>query len=471
MSFSLPVAPSPLRLDPRTYDRALSCVHCGLCLPACPTYLQTGHEAQSPRGRIQLIRGLSDGTVRPTASVLGHLDACLDCRGCETACPSSVVYHELIEEMRDRLAHRPQSTPGYRPDAMLRWITLNILTNPLRMKLALLPARLLQRAGLWEVMRRLRLFELLPPSLARMERLLPPDGALWPESLPEQTADGLHTMLEELHRITAHQSTEDSALSPRTTVGFFAGCVGSVLFNRLNRQAIDLLSASGTKVYAPRRQGCCGAIHQHSGEATDARAMARRNIDLFIPRGKRGVDFIVTHISGCGSTLKEYEHLLRDDPHYASRAREFSTRVLDISQMLVELKLPHIQHEIKLTAAFHDACHLIHAQKVTASPRELLGRIPGLKLVPLRESDICCGAAGTYNLTHPKMAADLAERKLANFLATGAEAIVTGNIGCAMHLQAQARSKGREVAVLHPIELLHQAIFGTGRRSKKHRSH
>ncbi len=471
MSVSLPVVRSPLRLDPRTYDRALSCVHCGLCLPACPTYLQTGHEAQSPRGRIQLIRGLSDGTIRPTATVLGHLDACLDCRGCETACPSNVVYHELIEEMRDRLAHRPLRTPGHRPDALLRWITLNVLTHPLRMKLALLPARILQRLGVWEVLRRFRLFELLPPSLARMEQLLPPGGEIWPELPPEQTSDGTHAMIAELHRITAHQSTLESSLSPRTTVGFFTGCVGSVLFNRLNQQAIDLLAAGGTKVYAPHRQGCCGAIHQHMGETPDARELARRNIDLFLPRGKQGVDFIVSHISGCGSTLKEYEHLLRDDPHYATRAREFSTRVLDISQMLIELKLPPMTHEVNLTAAFHDACHLIHAQKVTAAPRELLGRIPGLNLVPLRENDICCGAAGTYNLTHPEMAADLAERKLANFLATGADAIVASNIGCAIHLQSQARAKGREVAVLHPIELIHQSIFGTRRRKRSRRSH
>jgi glycolate oxidase iron-sulfur subunit len=448
-----------LQLDPRTYDRALACVHCGLCLPACPTYLQTGHEAEGPRGRIDLMRGLSDGRIAPTAMVRAHLDACLDCRGCETACPSGVVYHELIEEMRQRLeaySRRHSSGPkNFQP--IVRWLARHVLTHPTRLKLAVLPVRLLQRAGIYDLLRRLRFFEMLPPPLRQLERMLPETGPLWPPPLPEYSgASGFDALVSALSNSAANRPASPKA---RVSIGLFAGCMGSIACDQVNRQAIALLTACGADVYCPSQQVCCGAIHRHGGESDQARDWARRNIDLFLRNGG-SVDWVVSNIAGCGAMLHEYDLLLRDDPVYRERAVQFVHKVRDISQLLCELPLPPLRHAVDLTVTYHDACHLAHAQKVTAAPRELLARIRGLKIVPLAQSDLCCGAAGTYNLTHPRMAADLADRKLDTIAATGAEICVSGNAGCTLHLLSQARRRGQRLATVHPVELVHQAVFG-----------
>ena len=247
-------------------------------------------------------------------------------------------------------------------------------------------------------------------------------------------------------------------------VGFFSGCIGSVMFERVNRQAVDLLAAGGAEVLAPRAQGCCGAIHHHNGAHHPAAAMARHNIDTFLPEHGPEVDYVVTTVAGCGAMLREYDFLLRDDPHYRARAKRFAAKVRDVSEVLAELGLPELTHPVNETVTYHDACHLAHAQKVTAQPRALLGKVPGLKLVPLPESDICCGAAGTYNLTQPAMATDLAERKLRNIATTGAAVCATGNVGCAMQIQSEASARGQRLTVVHPVELLHRAAFGAGRR-------
>ena len=466
-----------LRLDPRTYERGLSCVHCGLCLPACPTYTQSGHEADSPRGRIQLMLGLADGVIQPTASVRNHLDLCLDCRSCETACPSGVVYHELIEETRARLAG---TAPLSRQDRLMRWIFFNVFIHPTRLKLALLPARVLQRLGAYNLLRKLGVFRILPTQLRKMEQMLPAEGALWPRPLPEKTPP----------RDTGFQpvrdAQQDQDRDPRThpstrhglqthvtgtvTIGFFPGCIGSVMFDRVNRQAVELLTAAGATVVVPRSAGCCGAIHHHNGAHHPAEELAKRNIEAFLPKGGTGgADYIATNIAGCGAMLREYDFLLRDDPEYAERAREFTKRVRDISEVLAEVGLPPMTHAVNETVTYHDACHLAHAQKVTAQPRALLAKVPGLKLVQLPESDICCGAAGTYNLTQPAMSTDLAERKLRNIDATRAAVCATGNVGCAMQIQSEADARGQGLRVVHPVELLHRAVFGDVRPARRHR--
>ncbi len=403
-----------ISLDPRTYERALSCVHCGLCLPACPTYLLSFNEADSPRGRIQLMRGMAGGTIDATAAVRKHLDLCLDCRGCETACPSGVVYHELIEETRSHL--KPHINP------FLRWMLSNIVVHPTRLKLALLPVRIFQRLGIVALLR-----NLFPPSLRQMERMLPP-GPLWPTRL------------------------DSSDPQKMETTSFFTSCVGSVMFGQINQQAADLLAAGGMSVSVPKNQCCCGAIHHHNGDAKKASQFARRNIDAF-----PGNSPIVSTVAGCGAMLRDYPTLLRDDPKYADRACAFSQRVRDISEVLVELKLP-LKNPVNLTATYHDACHLAHAQKVTEAPRKLLERIPGLTIVPLAHSDLCCGAAGTYNLVHPQTAAELGDRKLDEILSTGALVCAAGNAGCSMHLQNRARQRGLALEVMHPVELLHRAM-------------
>jgi glycolate oxidase iron-sulfur subunit len=435
-----------LQLDPRTFDRALSCVHCGLCLPACPTYTQTFHEGDSPRGRIQLMRGLAEGVIEPTESVRQHLDLCLDCRACETACPSGVVYHELIEETRERLNRDVKLTLQGR---FMQWIFFHVFIYPTRLKLALLPARLMQRIGLYGLMRRIGLFKVLPAQLRKMEQMLPATGKIWPRRLPE--------------RMWARKEP-GGPINPdtRKIVTFFPGCIGSVMFEKVNRQAVELLNACGADVRIPRAQVCCGAIHHHNGHWEPAKEFARRNIDALIGAGMETPSLIATNIAGCGAMLKDYDHLLRDDPQYAERAKLFSSRVRDISQVLEELGLPEMTHPLNLTITYHDACHLAHAQRVTAAPRKLLAKIPGLKLVPLAESDMCCGAAGTYNLTQPAMARDLAERKLRHIAASGAGVCATGNVGCAMHIQSEAEAHGNSIDVVHPVELLHRAVFGGG---------
>ena len=428
-----------LPIDPRAYERGLACVHCGLCLPACPTYTQTGHEAESPRGRIQLMLGLAEGKIEPTDAVRQHLDLCLDCRGCETVCPSGVVYHELLEDTRARLAASRTAT---REARVMRWLYFNVFVHPTRLKLALLPARLLQKLGVYALLRKVGATRLLPPQLRKMEQMLPPRGALWPRRLPENAG---------------------SSPEPKGWVGFFAGCVGSVMFERENRLSVDLLAACGARVVTPRAQNCCGAIHHHNGAHGPAADFARRNIDAFLPANGPAVDVIATNIAGCGAMLREYDVLLRDDPAYAARAKEFSGRVRDISEVLLELGVKdHVRHAVNETVTYHDACHLAHAQKVTAAPRALLAAVPGLTLVALPESDMCCGAAGTYNLEHPEMATDLAERKLRNIESTGAPTCVTGNAGCALHIGSEAAARGKALRIVHPVDLLHRAVFGAG---------
>ncbi len=434
MSLPLPVTTDPtgpLPLDPRTYQRGLSCVHCGLCLPACPTYTQTLNEADSPRGRIQLMLGLADGKIEASESAKLHLDLCLDCRACETACPSGVVYHELIEETRAKLLKQSKPTLT---DRFMRWMFFHVFVHPTRLKLVLLPARMMQKIGLYGLLRKIGLFKILPIKLQKMEQMLPEQGPLWAKPLPSLT-----------------ETTQK-----KSTIAFFPGCIGSVMFESVNRKAVELLTASGAEVIVPPSNTCCGAIHHHGGEHAPAEQFARDNIDAY---ERTNADYIVTTIAGCGAMLKDYDVLLRDDPKYAERAKTFAGKVRDISQVLMLLGLPKMNNPIEARVTYHDACHLAHAQRVTLEPRKLLAQIPGLVLVALPESEICCGAAGTYNLEHPEMAQDLALRKLNHIESTSTNICVTGNVGCAMHIQSEAQRLGRKVKVVHPVELLHRAVF------------
>lgn len=444
--------PDPTRpditLDPRTYARGLACVHCGLCLPACPTYTETGNEADSPRGRIQLILAMADGRIRATPDAVNHLDLCLDCRACEPACPSGVVYHELIEETRVKLAHRNgpiDSASSGKPgpnivDRFLRFLFFHIFTHPTRLKLTLLPARLFQKIGLWKMFKSIGLFNMMGPKLGKLQQLLPDSGRLWPAAPREHYGN----------------------LTATKRVGFLTGCIGSVMYEPVNRRAIELLVARGAEVLVPKTQQCCGAIHHHNAAEREAHLLARANIDAFLPKNsEREVDWIVSTIAGCGAMLRDYATLLRDDPDYAGRAEIFESRVRDITEVLLELGLPEKLHRVEETVTYHDACHLAHAQRVTVAPRMLLAKVPGLTVIPLPESDMCCGAAGTYNLTQPDMATRLARRKLDNIAQTKCSTCVTGNAGCSMHIASEANRLGRHVRVVHPVDILHRAVFGT----------
>lgn len=419
-----------LDLGPRRDRIALGCVHCGLCLPACPTYLETGHEANSPRGRIQLIRGLAEGKAELTPQVQQHLDLCLDCRACESACPSEVIYHELIEGIRSELGKVTRKPP--KGGRLLRWFFLNILTQPTRLKLALLPTRVLQRMGLYGLIRGTGVMRLLPGAFGKLERMLPP-GPVWPATpAPRSVPRGERKM----------------------KVAYFGTCVGGVMFPEINRKAIELLTACGAEVVLPAGQGCCGAIHHHNAAEEGAMDLARRNIDALL---ESGAEVIVTSVAGCGAQLREYAVLLLEDPAYRDKAATFVARVRDVTEVIEQLGLPERLGEVRLRVTYHDACHLAHGQKVRSAPRRMLARVPGLVVVPLRESEVCCGAAGTYNLTEPEMANRLGERKVGHIRATGAEVAVMGNAGCALHLASMG------VHVMHPVELLHAAVFGEGK--------
>lgn len=428
-------ASTALPLDARSYAQASACIHCGLCLPACPTYTETGLEAESPRGRLHLMKAMADGRIDATDNVVEHLDQCLNCRACETACPSGVVYHEVIEQTRTLLA---DDRPADERRALLRWVCSNVLVHPRRLKLALLPVRLLQRARVWPIVRR-ALAHVLPDGLARMQSMLADDGPIWP-SAP-----------------AAHHPPRGER---RMTVGLHTGCVASVMQAPVNQMAIELLQHLGCEVVVPRGQRCCGAIHHHGGGAATAARFAQRNIEAFAD-----CDRIVTITAGCGAMLKEYRDLLHGDDEWSPRAAALAAKTRDVTELIDELLSARDwppRHRVECTATYHAACHLRHAQRIAEAPLRLLRRIDGLTLVPLTEHDRCCGAAGTYNLEQPDMARRLAERKLSHIAATGADRCVVGNVGCAMQLAGEARRLGRPLTIVHPVELLHEAYVGRG---------
>ena len=452
---TLPAGPT-ISLNAGALAAGRACVNCGLCLPACPTYLETANEADGPRGRIRLMLGMHDGDVPYTAAGQEHLDRCLDCRACETACPSGVIYHRLIEDARHKLEEHNHSA-GAKPapsERLGRWMFENVLTQPARLRLALVPARILQKLGLWALLEKIGAFRLLPQALQRMARLLPDDGPIWPRRLPPHSrGGGIDVVVSMLNPATS------GGAKPAAIVGFFEGCISAVMNSDVHRKAAELLCAAGADVISPPDQVCCGAIHLHNNDPEAARALARRNIDTYAPEGGPRLDYIVTCTAGDGAMLRQYGELLADDSKYAQRASEFSQSVRDISEVLGKLRLPPARSRLTGRVTFHDACHLAHAQRVLVPPRELVRTVPGIELVELPESDVCCGAAGTYNITQPEMADALARRKLDRIKETGCQHVVTGNIGCSLHLSAEARQRGQDVVLIHPVELLHAAVF------------
>ena len=412
------------------YDRFLDCVHCGLCTSACPTYLETGDENDSPRGRIYLMRSVVDGRVELSERVQRHLDLCLDCRACETACPSGVQYGRLIEPFRVDL--QQTDTNGAAPGLLERMLLYGLFPHVGRMRAALLPARLMQKTGLTKVIDVLRLPALFPRLLRRMYEQLP-----------------------ELQSAAPPLPITLPAKGPRRAkVGLFTGCVSEAMFSHVNRATARVLQENGCDVVIPRNQNCCGAIHYHSGAAEPAIELALKNNKAF----PDDIDAIVVNVAGCGAMLKDYGHVAEEvcpeSPTTVEQLRSFTSRVKDVSEFLTELGPIAPTGVIKLRATYHDACHLCHAQSIRDQPRELLSLIPGLELIPLSESEICCGAAGSYNLTQPEMADRLGQRKTNHILDTGAEAVVVGNVGCSMQIQARLRRDGHPLWVVHPVELL-----------------
>ena len=408
------------------YELFLDCVHCGLCTASCPTYLELGNENDSPRGRIYLMRAVTDGRLAPTPEVRRHLDLCLDCRACETACPSGVQYGKLIEPFRVALeAHGDEASKT--DDWFHRWILFGLFTNPARLRMALAPARVAQRLGLMRVAESLGLFRLLPGRLRQLVTMLPP---------PSRPQRALPAFLPAKGR-------------RRARVALFTGCVADVMFRGTNWATARVLQENGCDVIVSPDQSCCGAIHFHAGSSDPAREMADRNVRAL---DASSVDAVIVNVAGCGSMLKDYGHHWHDDG--TAGREQLADKVRDVSEFLDQLGLIAPEGPMPLVATYHDACHLGHAQRVREAPRRLLAKVPELTLVDLPETEICCGAAGTYNLTEPEMAGRLSRRKLDNILRTGARAVLTGNAGCLLQIAREARQRGEPLWIAHPIDLL-----------------
>jgi glycolate oxidase iron-sulfur subunit len=406
------------------------CVHCGFCLPTCPTYALWGEEMDSPRGRIQLMsQGLNGEPM--TDSMVTHFDRCLGCMACVPACPSGVQYDKLIEATRAQVERNHTRSPAQRA---LRETIFALFPYPRRLRLVRAPLAAYQRTGLQKAVRRTGLLQRFAPMLATMEDIAPPVGKA--PRLPERV----------------------EARGPkRMTVGMLTGCVQGAFFPGVNAATARVLALEGCDVVIPRRQGCCGALSVHNGREPEAQAFARKLIDAF---ADAGVERVAVNAAGCGSSMKEYADLLADDPAYAPRAAEFAAKVRDVSELLAELGPFAERHPLPVTIAYHDACHLSNAQGIRTQPRALLTGIPDLTLREIAEAELCCGSAGVYNLLNPEPAAELGDRKAANVLATGAELLVTANPGCLMQVAAALRRRGGSIALAHTVEVLDASLRG-----------
>jgi glycolate oxidase iron-sulfur subunit len=419
-----------------TVDRPSSalidkCVHCGFCLPTCPTYLLWGEEMDSPRGRIYLMRAGLQGRAEMSSSFVKHFDTCLGCMACVTACPSGVQYGPLIEKTRGQIERRFR-----RPltDRLFRAGLFSLLPYPNRLRVALAP--LVALGWLKNVLVKSGVIRMLPERLRALIRLAP--RVTW-SSLTSSVAE----------RTTP-------AGPSRQTVGLLTGCVQRIAFADVNKATVRVLAAEGCDVVAPAEQGCCGALALHAGYLDQARRFARQCIETF---ERAGVNRIVVNAAGCGSSMKEYGELLAHDPHWADRAKAFSARVRDVSELLVELGEPWaVRHPIRARVAYHDACHLAHAQGVRNQPRELLKGIPGLELVSPGEAEICCGSAGIYNLVQPGPASELGARKARHLAALNPDLVATANPGCTLQISAAAARLGHAWPIVHPVELLDASI-------------
>jgi glycolate oxidase iron-sulfur subunit len=407
------------------------CVHCGFCLPVCPTYVLWGQEMDSPRGRIYLMKLASEGAAEMNATWVSHFDSCLGCMACMTACPSGVDYGKLIEATRAQIERKTERSPG---EKLHRRFMFETFTQPERLRRMRLPLLVYQKSGLQAVLRSSRLLKLLPKKLRAMESLLPKLGPR--EAVAEVTpAVGVK----------------------RKRVGLLLGCVQREFFSQVNAATARVLAAEGCEVVAPQAQPCCGALLVHAGEEAAAVELAKRTIDTF---ERADVETVVTNAAGCGSNVKEYGHLLRDEPEYAERAIAFAAKCKDVSEVLAGLEPRAKRRQLKLRVAFHDSCHLQHAQGVRSQPRALLSSIPGLELAEIPEAAICCGSAGIFNLVQPDAASELGDRKAGLIHALKADVVATGNPGCVLQMQSALARLGQKTPVVHTIQLLDASIRG-----------
>jgi len=440
---------APVRADINT------CIHCGLCLTACPTYRELKIEPDSPRGRIYLIRGLSEGRIAPSDPLLHHLDLCLDCRACETVCPAGVPYSRMLEATRGQLQRREiRKTPARR---LGEWALASILPHRERMHALVDLLRVGQSGPIASFMRSPLARRMLPGFAVRGFAMTPP--------LEPRRERALESIASGLPRGARMESRADDLVfhpvdPPRARVAFFTSCVMEVMFPRINRDAVRLMVLAGCEVHVPRAQTCCGALHAHAGLRRIAKDLARKNARAFAD----GFDYVVTDSAGCGAALREAGHLLENDHGYDDAAK-LAARVRDISEVLAEVSLPEPGARLAserdpskpLRVGYHDPCHLAHAQRVRTQPRDLLRRLPGVEVVDLPNSDWCCGSAGVYNLSHAAMADAQLQQKLDSIESVAPDVVVASNPGCLLHMARGADERGMSARMVHLVELLARA--------------
>ena len=425
-----PYAPFGERRPPAP-DLVADCVHCGFCLPTCPTYVLHGNETNSPRGRLYLMKMADAGEVPMDEEFVASFDACLGCMACVSACPSGVKYDQLIAAVRPQIERNWGRSPA---DRAFRAILFRLFPHPNRLRLVALAAALYQQSGVQQLLARTGLMRLLPARVQALEALLPPVG---------------------LRSVAARQPAFTAALGARRArVGLVSGCVQRVFFGDVNAATTRVLAAEGCEVVAPVDQRCCGALSSHAGREDEAIRAARRLIDVF---DAAAVDYVVSNVAGCGSAMKEYAELLRDDPAYAARASALAARTRDVCELLVELGPRAERQPLPARVAYHDACHLRHAQGVVTQPRAVLSRIPLLEVRDIPEAEICCGSAGIYNLVQPEEARELGRRKVEHITTTRPDIVVTANAGCLLQIR---RYLTDGVPVMHPVQLVDASLRG-----------
>jgi len=420
-------------------DLIADCVHCGFCLPACPTYVSWGNEMDSPRGRIDLMKGVHEGAIALDDSVVTHFDRCLGCMACVTACPSGVRYDLLIEETRVKVEDEHKREPL---DQAFRELVFALFPRPDRLRLLAPLLYLFRKSGLQRLTRERGLTNLLPKRLRQLDELTPPlEFSQLRVQLPAFTP---------------------ARRARRGTVALIAGCVQRVFFPNVNASTIRVLAAEGFDVVVPHDQGCCGALSLHAGRADESADFARALLDRFVPAENPHeldrYDAIIINAAGCGSTLKQYGALFAGDPVHGERAAAFAAKVRDVNEFLAGLEPVAPRKPAPIRVAYHDACHLAHAQGIRDEPRALLRSIPGLELVEIPQGDQCCGSAGVYNLLEPESGAEIGERKVDNILSVAPQLLASANPGCTLQIRSLLARRGIDLPAAHPIEILDVAV-------------
>ncbi len=407
------------------------CVHCGLCLSSCPTYVETGLEMESPRGRLALMKAVNEGRVNITPRIVSHWEMCLQCRACEAVCPSGVPYGRIMERTRSQV--RASGLQGRELRRLGRFFLNSALPSPKKLKMGAYFIRLYQWLGIQKLVRLSHLLYLVPGGIGRLESQLPPLSRRF---------------------FGPSDDTHPAQGEKKMTVALLSGCVMPLMQGPTMEATVRVLTRNGCDVMVPKGQGCCGALNTHAGDLDNSRAMARANIDSLMAAG---VERVITSSAGCGSSMKEYAELLKDDPEYREEAKRFSEMTQDVTEFLVGLPLQAPTASVNRRVTYQDPCHLAHAQRITAAPRTILNSIPGLELVEMENSALCCGGAGIYSSVQPALSKRLLKRKMDTIDATDTQEVITANPGCMMQLQMGLKSQGKHGLVRHVVDILDEA--------------